>query len=412
MKNEKDKTSASWFNEARYGLFIHWGAYSVGGRGEWFMNRELITKEEYTKSYVEKWKAENYRPEEWLRLAKTAGMGYAILTARHHDGFALWNSQTNDFNAANLGPKRNLVAPYVEACRSAGLKVGLYYSPASWTHPDYPGAFFRDWPSENDWESETTRKRFIEFYRSELRELLSNYGKIDYLWFDGCIPENLEGDETLKFLRSIQPEIIVNNRLGDPYDVKCCEQTINPPDDPEQNWEACMTLNKNWGYHAGDSRWKNELDVIELLLKCAESAGNLLLNVGPKPDGSIPAKSIEIMRGAGEWIKRNFNAISNSEHHPFSWNCTARPVTSVGNTVFLHFLVDPKGSFCWGELKNKVLNAYFNDSGEKIRFRQENGRLFLTDIPNPLPTLPATIALELDGEPKASRRQTTFWIPE
>lgn len=402
-----------WFNKTRFGMFIHWGAYSVAGRGEWIMNRELIGKDEYTDLYVNNWHAENYNPEEWASLAKDAGMGYMVLTTRHHDGFALWNSTANEYNAVNYGPKKDLVAPYVEACRSAGLKVGLYYSPANWTHPDYPGAFFRDWPAESDWHNETSRKLFIEFYQKEIKELLTNYGQIDYLWFDGCIPDNINGDLTLQMIKKIQPGTLVNNRLGQPFDIKCCEQTIKPPSDPLQNWEACMTLNKSWGYHKGDSYWKKPVEVLDLLLKCAESGGNLLLNIGPKPDGSIPDESVEILQKTGKWLKRNFNTITESERHQLSWNCTARPITVKGNKIFLHFLVNPNGEFCWGELKNKVKKAYFNSNGENIEFRQDGERLFLLNLPDPLPCSPvSTIVLEVEGRPKPIRNQTTFWIPE
>lgn len=139
-----------WFNRARYGMFIHWGAYSVAGRGEWIMNRELIPAEEYRRLYAQRFTASHYDPADWAAKAKKWGMGYTVLTTRHHDGFALWDSEVNPYNAAKLGPKRDLVAPYVEAVRKAGLKVGLYYSPANWSCPDYPGGYFRDWPDEKD----------------------------------------------------------------------------------------------------------------------------------------------------------------------------------------------------------------------------------------------------------------------
>jgi alpha-L-fucosidase len=407
-----DNGKKKWFNESRYGMFIHWGAYSVAARGEWFMNREMIGKDEYTEKYVDNWHAEKYDPSAWAALAKTSGMGYMVLTARHHDGFALWDSKVNTWNAARLGPKRDLVAPYVEAVRKAGLKVGLYYSPAAWTHPDYPGAFFRDWPGEKDWRNEDSRLRFIEYYRSELRELLTGYGKIDYLWFDGCIPTNIDGDETLKMVRELQPDMLVNNRLGKPFDIKTCEQTVNPAA-AGQDWESCMTLNRSWGYHAGDKRWKNPVEVIDILLTCAKSAGNLLLNIGPRPDGTVPEESVKILRKVGKWIKRNRESIANSERHPLSWNSTARPITAKGNRFYLHFLNDPCGSFCWAEVKNRVLSASLLMDGNPIEFRQEGNRLFLERIPFPLPDSPATtIVLELDGRPETLIGQTTFWIPE
>lgn len=400
---------ASWFAAARYGLFIHWGAYSVAGRGEWIMNRELIPADEYRRLYAENFRAEKYDPAAWAALAKRWGMQYAVLTTRHHDGFALWDSQVNPFNAARLGPGRDLVRPYVEAFRAAGLKVGLYYSPANWSHPDYPGAHFRDWPEPGDWKDEAARQRFIAYYRAELRELLQGYGKIDYLWFDGCIPDNLDGEATIPMLRQWQPEMLINNRLAAPFDVKVCEQTVNPAA-PGQAWEACMTLNANWGWHAGDRRWKTPEDVIELLLSCAQSGGNLLLNVGPRADGTVPGESTRILDEVGKWLATNREAITASERHPFSWNCTARPITARGDKVYLHFILDPGDEFCWGEAANQVLRAYWLDDGAPIAFEQRDGRLFLRGLAHRRPC--RTAVLELDGAPRAIREQKQFWIPE
>lgn len=398
-----------WFNDARYGMFIHWGAYSVAGRGEWIMNRELIPPEEYRERYAQRFSAERYDPADWAAKAKKWGMGYLVLTTRHHDGFALWDSAVNPFNAAEIGPKRDLLVPYVEALRKAGLKVGFYYSPANWSHPDYPGAYFRDWPGRGDWKDDAARRRFIDYYRAELKELMTGYGPIDYLWFDGCIPENIDGDETIGMLREWQPQMVINNRLGSPFDVRVCEQTVNPPAE-NVDWEACMTLNDNWGCHAGDTHWKDSTEVIRLLLACAEKGGNLLLNVGPKADGTIPPESVRILDAAGEWLKRHREAVTQSERHPFSWNCTARPITVRGDRIFLHFLNDPCGEFCWGELKSRVRKAYLLETGETVAFRQEEKRLFL---PRPEhAATPYTVVLEISGKPEALQSQTTFWIPE
>ncbi len=397
-----------WFNEARYGLFIHWGAYSVAGRGEWLMNRELVPPEEYARKYIANFTAANYDPADWAAKAKRWGMGYMVLTTRHHDGFALWDSKVNPWNAARLGPKRDLVAPYVEAVRAAGLKVGLYYSPANWSHPDYPGAFYRDWPQKQDWKDEASRQRFIAYYRAELRELLTNYGKIDYLWFDGCIPENIDGGETLKMVRELQPGIIVNNRLGEPFDVKNSEQTVNPPKQ-DIDWEACMTLNSNWGYFAGDQRWKRPVDVIELLMQCAQDAGNLLLNVGPREDGTIPEESVAILDEVGAWLEHNREAFACTQRHQFSWCIPARPVMRRGNIVYLCFLIDPCGEFAWGELKNKAIRAWHVDDGTPVKFRQEGRRLFFEDVGYKYPA--RIVALEVEGEPEANFAQTSFWIP-
>lgn len=406
-----------WFNEARYGLFIHWGAYSVAARGEWVMNRELIPPDEYRKLYAEKFMAENFDPSKWAELAKRWGMGYTVLTARHHDGFALWNSEVNPFNTTQIGPKRDLLAEYIEAVRAADLKVGVYYSPANWTHPDYPGAFFRDWPGgsdirdkrqnrQNNWKDRHTRRRFIEYYRAELKELLNNYGKIDYLWFDGCIPHDLDGDDTIELIREWQPDMLINNRLGDPYDVKVSEQKITPAE-PGKSWEACITLSQTWGYHAGDDCWKSPKEVLKLLLDCAGNSGNLLINVGPKPDGTIQEAAVKILDDVGNWIKDNRDAVSASQRHPFSWNSSAK-ITARDNKVFLNFLLNPGRSFCWGELQNKVTKAYWLDTKEELKLRQEGERLFFDEIVFSYPG--RTAVLEIKGIPSANAVQRGFWI--
>lgn len=399
-----------WFHQARYGMFIHWGAYSVPARGEWVFNRERISLEEYRTRYAETWRAERYDPEAWVALAKEAGMSYLVLTTRHHDGFALWDSKVNPFNAAKIGPRRDLVAPFAEAVRKAGLRLGFYYSPASWAHPDYPGAYFRDWPGEGDWKDEGARQRFISYYRAELMELMTGYGKVDYLWYDGCIPSNLDGAETNKELRKLQPDLLINERNGPPYDIHVSEQAIKPAT-PGQAWEACLTLNNNWAYHAGDTDYKTPKSVLELLFATATAGGNLLLNVGPKADGTVPEESVRILREAGAWLKRNQAFLPNSGRTPFSWNNTAK-VTVNGNRIYLHFLCDPRGSFCWSEIKDKVTAASYLATGAPVCFRQTGEHLYLENLPVPLPDSPVTtIVLEVEGTPEAITPQTTFWIP-
>lgn len=400
----------TWFNEARYGLFIHWGAYSVAARGEWVRNRERIPADEYRLLYAENFRAERYDPAAWAALAKEAGMGYAVLTTRHHDGFALWPTQTDDFHAGRIGPKRDLVGPYVEAMRAAGIKVGLYYSPAAWHHPDYPQGFFRDWPCEKDWASAASRERFIAYYRAQLVELMSNYGKIDYLWFDGCIPDDLQRREINEELLRLQPNMLINERNGPPSHVKVSEQAIRPPKE-DAPWEACMTLNDNWGWHAGDTRWKSAREVVQMLCETAAGAGNLLLNIGPKPDGSVPDESVRILREVGAWLRRNDRSIRASERSPFTWNNWGR-VTVKGSDVFLHIRNGTGAELCWAELKNKVVSARWLDGGAPVAFEQAGERLHLRGLPVPPPdNLTSVIVLEVEGRPEPLTTQTSFWIP-
>lgn len=404
------KNNINWFNQARYGMFIHWGAYSVAARGEWAANRERIPFDEYKRLYADNFHAENYDPVAWAALAKDAGMGYAVLTTRHHDGFALWPTKADDFHVGKLGPKRDLVGPFVEAFRAAGLRVGFYYSPANWFHPDYPGSTFRDWPGENDWKNDEARCRFIAYYRAQLRELMTQYGKIDYLWYDGCIPDNLQCAEANEEMLRLQPHLLINERNGKPWHVQISEQAIKPAA-PGVAWEACMTLNEHWGYHAGDTHWKHSGQVIQMLTETAAKAGNLLLNVGPKADGTIPVESSNILREAGVWLRRNGESIYDSSRSPFTWNTWGR-VTTRGNNVYLHIWNSTGAELCFAEIKNKVLSAKFLDGGQPIAFEQKADRLFLRGLPVPLrDPIATTLVLQVEGEPEALTPQTSFWIP-
>jgi len=387
-------------------MFIHWGAYSAAARGEWVYNRERIGKEEYLEKYVKNFKAENYNPDEWTQLAKDVGMKYVVLTAKHHDGFCLWNTKTTDYNAAIFGPKKDLVAEYVNAVRRAGLKVGIYYSPADWAHPDYPDAYSRDWPLV--WDDEVKRKRFVAFYTEQLRELMTNYGKIDILWYDGCLPQPLDGNEVNAMVRSLQPEILISARNGSPYDFSVCEQAIVPPKD-DRLWEACMTLNDNWGYHAGDSDYKSPREVVKMLLSVAQGGGNLLLNVGPKSDGTIPEQSVEILEKVGKWLKVNGDAIYGSEKSPFS-HSPSHMITVKGNRIYIH-VIKRLSEICVAEIKNPIKRMFLLQNGEDCQFNQtEEGRLFVSGIPDTEGTA-VTLVCETEGKPEPIVKKGTFWIP-
>jgi len=398
----------NWFKDARYGMFIHWGAYSVAGRGEWVANRERIARADYERLYAENFRAENYDPSAWAALAVEAGMRYVVLTTRHHDGFALWPTQTTDFHAGRIGPQRDLVGPFVEAIRAAGLRVGLYFSPADWFHPDYPGPHFRDWPGPGDWKDSGARERFIAYYRAQLRELLTGYGKIDYLWFDGCIPEDLQSREANEEVLALQPEMLINERNGPPCHVKVSEQAIRAGE-PEELWEACLTLNENWGYHPGDTAWKNSADVLRMLLRTASQDGNLLLNVGPRADGSIPEESAKILRQAGDWLRRNGESIQSLIRSPFTWNNWGA-ITTSESCIYLHLWHRPGPELCVADIANRVLGARFLDGGKPIPFEQQGDRLFLRELSfrDPLVT---TVVLEVEGKPATTMAQTNFWIP-
>ncbi len=290
-----------WFREAQYGLFVHWGCYSVPASGEWYLNSSQIDPEKYAQ-FADQFKAEKFDAKDWVEKVKRWNMKYVVFTTRHHDGYAMWDSKVNPFNCMRRGPKRDILGELVKALRENGIKVGFYYSPANWSHPDYAGYKVRGWPSYENWKDEASRKSFVAYYKAELEELLTKYGAPDYLWWDGCLPGGLEGDSLLAELRRKYPNTIWNDRMGKPYDVRTCEQEIRPTDGVP--WEACMTLNENWGYNANDKNWKRPESVIDMLLSCARDRGNLLLNVGPKPDGTIPAPSVEVLDQVGAFLGR------------------------------------------------------------------------------------------------------------
>jgi len=398
----------TWFEEAKFGMFIHWGAYSVAARGEWVFNREMISKEEYIEKYVNNFKAENYNPAKWMEIAKKAGIKYVVLTTKHHDGFALWDTATTEFNATKMGPEMDLVKEYVEAARKEGLKVGFYYSPADWNHPDYPYAYCRDWPTE--WRDEAARQRFVKYYFEQLTELCTNYGKIDLLWYDGCIPEPLDGEMVNKKLKEIQPDMLISNRNGEPFDFKVSEQAIVPPND-DIPWEACMTLNGNWGYHSGDFEYKSAKDVIMLLLTAAKDGGNLLLNVGPKSDGEIPSESVKILQEVGRWMDKNGEAIYGVERSLLNWALSSI-LTVKMNKVYINLHCHLK-EYWLAEFKNKIKSVYVLATNQELEFEQhDNGRLLIKNIPEfSQDELVFSIVCETEGKPIPIREKETFWIP-
>jgi alpha-L-fucosidase len=409
-RTSQNSTDVSWFNQARYGMFIHWGPFSVGGRGEWLMNRERIPQEEYGKRFVDPFLAEKFDPQSWVDLAREAGMKYMVLTTRHHDGFCLWDTKTQaNWKATVRGPKRDLVREYVEAVRSAGIKVGLYYSVTDWTHPNYPGAFFRDWPE--GWPDERARKRFVAFYHAQLEELMKDYGKIDLLWYDGGLPKPLDGSVINRRIKEWQPDILINNRNGEPFDFQCCEQAIRPPK-PGIPWEACMTLNDSWGFHAADHNWKPAGKVAQMLIETASQGGNLLLNVGPRADGVIPRESLNILREVGQWLKKNDEFLADSERNRFSWLHGGR-IGVKGNTIYLLLFCHGGGEVCTGEVANRVKRVRLLDPPRELKFRQEGERLFIKDIPATEPgVLALTVAIEVEGKPEPINPQKNSWIPD
>jgi len=381
-----------WFLEARFGMFIHWGLYSLLGRAEWVMYLERIPRFEYAR-LAGKFRAERFDASEWAEHARLAGMRYMVFTARHHDGFSLFDTQYSDFKSTNTPAGRDFVAEYVDACRSAGLRVGLYYSLLDWRWDAYWSGPQRD---PEAWS------KFLEYVHGQVEELCSNYGKIDVLWFDGAWPykpEDWRAEELLRKVRKLQPQIIVNNRTGLPGDFETPEQHVPWWSPPKRPWETCMTMNDSWGYFEGDRNWKTPRQVIATLVTVVSLGGNLLLNVGPRGDGAFPPEAVELLSHIGRWMRRNGESIYGASGAPFT--TTVGPITAKGSKAYVHALRWPGKAITVAGVGNTVSGAYLLATGEEVRFRQEDDRVFLEGLPaTPPDPYDTVIVLELDGPPR------------
>ena len=380
-----------WWHHAKFGMFIHWGLYSIPGRHEWVMEMEGIPAQEYEKL------ANQFIPKrgfarEWAKLAKRTGQKYMVLTTKHHEGFCLFDTKTTNYCAPKQAAGRDLVREYVDAARAEGLRVGFYYSLMDWHHPD--GARCAD--------DEAARRRFVDYIHTHVRELMTNYGKIDILWYDVSWPLDAKGWESEKMNEMVfrlQPDIIVNNRNKLPGDFATPEQRIEAAEG-ERAWEACMTLNDSWGYHRADDAWKTPKQVVRNLITCARDRGNYLLNIGPKPDGSIPVETIDIFTKVGDWTNRNGESIYGSDKCQLTRSRNGS-FSRKGNTLYFHIHHYPGSSVAFAGLMTKARSAKLLASGQEVNFTQDAYSIRFTGLPERAPDYPVTtIAIECESEPR------------
>jgi alpha-L-fucosidase len=380
----------AWWHEAKFGMFIHFGLYAAYGRHEWAMEDEAIPVADYQK-LVDRFRPAPGSAEKWAALAKAAGMKYMVLTSKHHEGFCNWDTKLTNYNAVQFGPKRDIVAEYVQAARAQGLRVGFYYSLMDWHHPD--GAHCQDDPA--------ARRRFVDYTHGLIRELMTNYGKIDILWYDVSWPLDAEGWESERMNRMVfdlQPDIIVNNRNRLPGDFSTPEQTIRA-ESAGRAWESCMTLNDSWGYQAADDNWKSPRTVIRNLITCARDGGNYLLNIGPEPDGTIPAQSARVLTAVGEWMNTGAQTIYGAQPCQVSRSTYAN-FTRKANRLYMHIHFWPGSDVSISGLKQKVLSARLLKSGQPIVVTQDGFRTRLVGLPLTAPDVPlTTVELECDDVP-------------
>jgi len=368
-------------------MFVHWGLYAQLGRHEWVMNRERIPVAEYEK-LADTWKPKERPAREWARLAKQAGMKYMVMTTKHHEGFCLWDTQQTDYNAVRRGPGRDLVREYVEACREFDLKIGFYYSLMDWHHPD--GALCA--------RDEAARRRFLDFTQGCVRELCTNYGKIDIMWYDVSWPlESPERWESVKMsamVRRLQPHIIINNRAQLDEDFGTPEEHVTAAEEGRA-WEACMTFNGSWGYMPISPDWRSVREVIGMLCTATAGQGNLLLNIGPAPDGSVPPEAVERLTAVGQWINTYGEALYGPVDRADTrteWMPTGR-FTLKGNTAYYWCNRWPGRELAIGGIQTKVLKASLVATGEALPFEQSENRLVLKGLPEANPDPLAGVSL-------------------
>ena len=386
--DEDRERRMKWWHDARFGMFIHWGLYSVVGRHEWVMENEAVPVAEY-EQLAKRFAPQPNAARGWAKLARQAGQKYMVMTTKHHEGFCLFDTKLTNYCAPKQACGRDLVKEFVDAARAEGLRVGFYYSLMDWHHPD--GARCA--------EDQAARRRFVDYIHGQVRELCSNYGKLDVLWYDVNWPLKPEGWEAAQMnamVRKLQPEIIINNRTGLPEDFATPEQRIEAAN---RAWEACMTMNGSWGYQRADDDWKSSKTVVRNLITCARDGGNYLLNIGPRPDGSIPEESVRILTAVGKWMEKNGDTIYTAEPCQVKRSANAL-FTRKGNTLYMHVHFWPGDYVAISGLKAKVKSARLHASGKAVKFDQDRFRTRFTGLPASAPDDPVTtIAIECDSEP-------------
>ena len=407
FNREEYEKRVRWFTEARFGMFIHWGIYAVPGRGEWVKSQEKIPDEVYDR-YFEEFDPDMYDPKKWAKLAKKAGMKYAVLTTKHHDGFCLFDSAFTDYKATNTKAGRDLVREYVDAFRGEGLKIGFYYSLLDWHHPDYPHMTDRHHPMRGnpDYPDEGRNfDRYLDYLHNQVRELCTNYGKIDIIWFDFSYAdmrgEKWRATELVNMVRELQPGILIDNRLegsgseqgslmtGDPLpyhgDFACPEQIIPPrglvdAKGKDVVWEACVTMNNHWGYCRTDGYFKPSSMVIKKLVECVSKGGNLLLNVSPDARGRIPDESVKILKEVGRWMERNSESVYGCGKSTLPKPDYGRLTQRDGKTVYIHVFDNTVGPLpVIGVKQEDILSARDLATGAELRAK---GGWMCSDYPD------------------------------
>ncbi|NLP11793.1 alpha-L-fucosidase [bacterium] len=387
----QDRTA--WWQEARFGMFIHWGLYSILGRGEWVLYQEHIPFSEY-EQLADRFNPQQYDPNEWVALAKQAGMKYLVLTTRHHDGFCLFDSKVSPFTSAKTAAGRDLIAEFASACHAAGMRMGFYYSLQDWRFPNVT--------PHGRMISQQTLQPLVDQAFAQIRELLTQYGTVDILWFDCMWPHDVQrwrAQELIDMARSLQPNILINDRAGLPADFATPENAIVAQSRP---WESCFCMNRSWGYAPYDRNYKPVHEVLRMLASCTSQNGNLLLNVSPDANGRIPVEQVEILRQVGRWMQLHGRAIYGARPSPVVAPNLGME-SRVGDKVYLLIQRWPGSTVPFAWCGSKVRQARLLATGQLARVEQKADRVWLHDLPAypPDPYL-NVIELSFTGVPQAS----------
>ncbi|GMA61095.1 alpha-L-fucosidase [Alicyclobacillus fastidiosus] len=379
-----------WFVYDRFGLFIHWGLYSLAARHEWVMNREKIHPDEYRK-YFTHFNPDLFDPQKWARAAKNAGMKYFVITTKHHEGFALWDSKVSDYKVTNTPYGRDLIGPMVEAFRNEGLKVGFYHSLIDWHHPEFPIDGLHPQREDESFKAAAQNRdisKYAQYLKEQVRELLTDYGKIDYLWFDfsyqdrdwgwsrGKGKDDWNSQEIEDMIFELQPDIVLNDRMDLGRGIVTPEQ-FQPQEVVKRNgqpviWEACQTLNGSWGYDRDNLDWKSVDLLVKMLVDTVSKGGNLLLNVGPNARGEFDQRSLNALEGIGEWMHLHSRSIYGAGYTDLPAPCDCR-YTRNGDRLYLHIFSWPFKHIYLKELGGKVEYAQFLHDASEVNILDLNG---------------------------------------
>ena len=415
----------AWWRDARFGMFIHWGLYSqaagewngkpTSGAGEWIMNDMQIPLSQYEK-LVPQFDPVKFDAREWVRLAKEAGMKYIVITTKHHDGFALYPSALTDWCIKSTPFKRDPLKELAAACEAENLRLCFYHSIMDWHHPDY--APRKSW---NDIAKDPPNMdRYVDFMKGQLKELLTGYGPVGVVWFDGEWENTWtyeRGADLYNYVRTLQPGVIINNRVSTELPLQSGQHPFGDYKTPEQSippnglgagvdWETCMTMNNTWGFKKSDHDWKPTQTLVRNLIDCASKGGNYLLNVGPTGEGLIPAESVERLKQIGAWLKVNGDAIYGTSASPFTrplpWGRCTTKVSGDAATLYLHVFDWPKdGELLVPGLKNRAKSAALLSDTKRKSLRTESAENGLTiTVPKTAPdALASVIVLQISGAP-------------